>query len=65
MKVVNQVTGKGILEISFDEGRATITEITKDDEITYDFFEILERFNNKSVSFRLAEEQLVEPIDEV
>lgn len=63
MKTVNQTTGKGILEISFDEGVATITEITKDEEITYDFFEILERFNGKQVNFSIREENPIEPIE--
>lgn len=64
MKSVNQVSGKGYLELHFDEGRATITEITKDDEVTYDFFELLNRYNLKHVSFTIKEEQPVEPIED-
>lgn len=65
MKTVNQTTGKGILEVLWDEGKATITEITKDDEITYDFFEILERYNGKQVNFSIREENPIQPVDEV
>lgn len=64
MKTVNQTTGKGILEIDFATGVATITEITKDEEIVYDFFEILERYNNTTISFRLAEENPLNPVEE-
>lgn len=61
MKTVNQTTGKGVLDIDFSTGTATITEITKDDEIPYNFFEILERYNGKAISFRFAEENPIEP----
>lgn len=64
MKSVNQTTGKGILEIDFESGIATITEITKDDEVPYNFFEILEKYNGKQVSFSIREENLVQPISE-
>lgn len=63
MKTVNQTTGKGVLDIDFSTGTATITEITKDDEISYNFFEILERFNGKQVNFSIREENPVEPIE--
>lgn len=64
MKSVNQTTGKGILEIDFASGVATITEITKDDEVTYDFFEILNKYNGKQISFRFAEENPILPIED-
>lgn len=65
MKSVNQTAGKGILDINWQEGSAVITEITKDEEIPYNFFEILEKFNGKQVNFSIREENPVEPIDEV
>lgn len=64
MKSINQTTGKGVLEIDFSTGQATLTEITKDDEIVYDFFEILEMYNGKQTSFSVREENMVQPIEE-
>lgn len=64
MKSVNQTTGKGILDVNWETGEAIITEITKDDEIPYNFFEILEKYNKKNISFRFAEEQPIEPLGE-
>lgn len=64
MKSVNQTAGKGILEINWQEGSAIITEITKDDEIPYNFFEILELYNGKQINFSIREENPVEPIGE-
>lgn len=62
MKTVNQTSGKGYLEINFEEGIARITEITRDDEVTYDFFEILSRYNNKHVNFSIKEENPLDPV---
>lgn len=64
MKSVNQTTGKGVLDINWSEGVATITEITKDGEIPYNFFEILEMYNGKQVNFSIREENPVEPIED-
>lgn len=64
MKSVNQTAGKGILNIDWQEGSAIITEITKDDEIPYNFFEILELYNGKTVTFSIREEQPIQPLEE-
>lgn len=63
MKNVNQTSGKGILDIDFSSGVATITEIKKDDEIPYNFFEVLERYNGKNISFTIKEENPIEPLN--
>ena len=63
MKDVNQVSGKGILDIEWQDGKAVFTVITKDSEIPYDFFEILERFNKKTVSFSIKEENEIQPLE--
>lgn len=60
MKTVNQTSGKGFLEIRFEDGIARITD-SKDDT-TYDFFEVLSRYNNKHVSFSIKEENLLDPV---
>lgn len=64
MKSVNQTSGKGFLEINFDEGKATLTEIVKDEEFTYDFFEVLSKYNLKHVNFSIKEENPIEPIED-
>ena len=63
-KKVHSVGVKGKLEISFDEGVAHITEITKESELTYDFFEILNEFNGKTVSITIKEEQDLAPLED-
>lgn len=64
-KKVHSVNLKGFLELDFDKGQARITEVTKDAENVYDFFEIINEFNGKSISFSIKEEQDLEPIEEV
>lgn len=64
MKSVNQTSGKGYLEINFNEGKATLTEIVKDEEFVYDFFEVLEKYNMKNINFSIKEENPVEPIED-
>lgn len=55
-KKVNSTTGKGILDIDWTAGKATITTITKDDELVFDFFKILNEYNGKQISFNLKED---------
>jgi len=63
-KKVHSIGVKGILDVNFDEGIARITEVTKDSEQVYDFFEIINEFNGKSISFSIKEEQDLTPIEE-
>lgn len=63
-KKVNSVNVKGVLELNFEEGLGRITEITKDDEIPYNLFEILNEFNSKTVTISIKEEKELEPIEE-
>ena len=63
-KKVHSVGVKGVLELNFDEGIARITEITKDSEQVYDFFEIINEFNGKSISFSIKEEQDLIPLED-
>lgn len=51
-----QVSGKGVLDINWDSGTATITTNTKDSEYVYDFFKILEGYNGKQIFFSITEE---------
>lgn len=63
-KRVNSASLKGLLEVDFNKGEATVTEIVKDIESEYDFFEILNEFNNKSVSITIKEENDIQPIED-
>lgn len=63
-KKVHSVNLKGVLEIDFNQGTARITEVTKDAEYVYDFFEVLNEFNGKQISIALKEEQELEPIED-
>lgn len=60
----NQTSGKGILDIQWEEGKATLTTVTKDDELVYDFFKILEEYNGKSITFSVAEDVEIATVDE-
>lgn len=65
-KITHKVTGKGILDINFNEGYGTITFIdNKGGETVWDFFKILEDLNGKTVSYSFTEENDIEPINEV
>ena len=43
---------------------ATITEMTKEDEKTYDLASILDNYNGKSIAFSVSEDKDLEPIEE-
>lgn len=51
-KKTNQVNLKGFFDMDVME----VTELTKDDELRYDFKEILSEFNGKQVSITIKEE---------
>ncbi|MBW3699419.1 YonK family protein [Bacillus altitudinis] len=51
-KKTNQVNLKGFFDMDVME----VTEVTKDDELRYDFKEILSEFNGKQVSITIKEE---------
>lgn len=51
-KKVHQVNLKGLLDL----GTMEVTEQAKEDELTYDFLEILRDFDGKQVSITLKEE---------
>ena len=62
-KITNKAAGKGILDVNFNEGRGTITLVDKNGgETVWDFFEIIERFNGKQVSYSFQEEIDIQPI---
>lgn len=64
-KRINSAKLKGQLDLNFDEGKATITEIVKDVETVYDFFELLNEFNGKHISISIVEENEIAPLEEV
>lgn len=64
MKLTNSASGKGILDLDFSSGKATLTFIKKNEELQYDFFELLERFNGKMISFSITETNEAETIVE-
>jgi len=43
---------------------ATITEVVKDEEKTYDLASILDNYNGKSIAFSISEDKDLEPIEE-
>lgn len=64
-KTTNRTAGKGILDLNFQEGRGTITLVDKDGgETTWDFFEILELYNGKNISYSFAEDVEIQPIED-
>ncbi len=60
----NATSGKGFLEIDWESDKARLTTVTKDEEFVYDFFEILNEYNNKQISFSIAEDVEIEPIED-
>lgn len=52
----NSANLKGTLEVDFNAGTGTVTEIVKDVESEYDFFKLLEEFNGKLVTISITEE---------
>ena len=63
MKSTNKVSGKGHLQVDFSTGEFVFTEITKDGEYTYNFADVLERFNDKHVSFSFSEDSEMEALE--
>lgn len=63
MKSTNKVSGRGLLEVDFSTGEFVFTEVTKEGEYTYNFAEVLERFNGKNVSFSFSEDTEVEALE--
>ena len=43
---------------------ATITEVVKDEEKTYDLASILDNYNGKSIAFSISEDKDLDPIEE-
>lgn len=64
-KRVNSAQLKGVLDVSFEEGFGTITEIVKDEENVYNLFELLNEFNGKQISVTIKEENDIQPVEEV
>lgn len=65
VKRKNQASGKGLLEIDWQEGLGTLTLVDKNGgETVWNFFELLEEFNGKNINFSLAEDIEVEPVEE-
>ena len=60
----NKTTAKGILEIDWDAGEATITQIVKEVPYTYDFFKMIEEYNGKNVNFSIGEDIDLPTIEE-
>jgi len=56
--------GKGILDIDWQSGKATITKVTKKGEFVYDFFEVLEKYNGEEISFSISVKEEQSPIEE-
>ena len=47
---------KGELNVDFEAGVATVTEVTKEAEYVYDFFALLNAFNGRTISINITEE---------
>ena len=43
---------------------ATITEVSKDDEKTFDLASVLDNYNGKSIALSISEDKDLEPIEE-
>lgn len=64
-KTTNRTAGKGILDLDFNAGKGTITLVDKDGgETVWDFFEILEMYNGRSISYSFAEDVEIEPLEQ-
>ena len=56
--------GKGILDINFQEGYGRLTLVDKNGgEKTWDFFEILQEFNGKSITYNISEDEDITPVE--
>ena len=60
----NVASFKGLLEVDFNIGSGTITEVVKDVESEYDFFKVLKEFNGKQISVNITEENEIETVGE-
>lgn len=63
-KRVNSATLKGLLELDFNTGVGTVTEVVKEAEYEYDFFKLLEEFNGKHITISVKEENELPTTDE-
>jgi len=62
-KKVHQVGFKGILDVDINTGEGTITEIVKEVENVYNFFETLMEFNGKHITISIKEENELPTVD--
>lgn len=63
-KQTNKVGLKGILEVDFNGGVGTITEIVREEPYTYNLFEIIEQFDGKTVTISITEDKELPTVDE-
>lgn len=63
-KKTNQVGFKGVLDVDFQTGEGTVTEIVKDVESVYNFFETLNEFNGKTVTISIKEENELPKVED-
>lgn len=63
-KKVNQVGFKGVLDVDFNLGEGTVTEVVKDVESVYNFFETLSEFNGKTVTISIKEENELPKVED-
>jgi len=61
-KRTNSASFQGELSVGVNE--IEITEITGEEELTYDFLEILREFDGKHITIAIREEFSVDPIEE-
>ena len=62
-KKTNQVGFKGVLDVNFASGEGTVTEVVKEVESVYNFFETLSEFNGKHVTISIKEENELPTVD--
>ena len=55
---------KGILDFSISDQMGTMTEITKDQEKVYDLLDILNKYNGKTISISIRQEEEIVALDE-
>jgi hypothetical protein len=64
-KLTHASKGKGILDIDFNEGYGKLTLVDKNGgETVWDFFEILQEFNGKNISYNISVDEDISPIGE-
>lgn len=64
-KLTHSSKGKGILDIDFNEGYGKLTLVDKNGgETVWDFFEILQEFNGKNISYNISVDEDIAPVGE-